>query len=66
LADPKAQIRGELMLVLNAFGAAKTVFVRRHTYPERFDACLEQRLQAEPYQTTYDVNVIVPFQIGER
>ncbi|HYP99417.1 MAG TPA: hypothetical protein VER96_12170 [Polyangiaceae bacterium] len=67
-SDPTAQIRGEVMLLLNAFGTPKSVLVRRTTYPdpERFSVCIEQRLMRQKFQSTNDVNVRVPFQLGDR
>jgi hypothetical protein len=68
VSDPTAQLRGEVLLVLSAFGAPKSALVRRVTYPdpERFSVCIEQRLMQQKYQSTFDVNVRVPFQVGDR
>lgn len=68
VSDPTAQIRGEVLLIVSAFGAAKTVLVRRATYPdpERFSVCIEQRLMLEKYRATNELSVRVPFQLGDR
>lgn len=67
-SDPTAQIRGEVLLIIGAFGAPKSVLLRRTTYPdpERFSVCIEQRLMQQKYQSTSDLSVRVPFQLGDR
>ena len=59
------QQQGELLLLIGAYGSARTAFVRRMTYdaPERLNACIEQQAMKLAYQSTGDVLIRIPFDL---
>jgi hypothetical protein len=58
--------QGELLLILGAFGSAKTSLVRRTTFAEplRLCACIEQNTMKLSYESNYDVLLRIPFHIS--